>query len=192
MNAIDYLMHFILDFYLMMVLLRLWLQFVRADFYNPISQFSFKLTQFAVLPLSKVLPRSNLIDFSCLVLAFVVGSLDMLLKFYHNDPFPRFIDCALCVIFILLKNFGSILFWSILLKAILSWVSRAETDSDYILTAITEPFLYPLRRILPDLGGIDISPMIVLFLISFVNKLISGLNFTLLGSSPIGSIWSYA
>ena len=74
MNAMQFLISTLFDLFLMVVLLRFWLQWAKADFYNPMSQFVVKATSFAVNPLRKIIPGLGGLDLASLLLAFIVAA----------------------------------------------------------------------------------------------------------------------
>ena len=146
--------------YLLIVLLRFILQLVRANFYNPLCQFAVKATQPLLKPLRRVIPSMFGLDMSSLVLALIVQmalfAVILLLSGYSVDvllPAPW----ALIGIFAL---FLKILFWAMIISVILSWVAPgSHNPGAELVQQITEPVLAPFRRIIPNLGGLDISPI---------------------------------
>jgi len=123
MNATVFLVDTLFSLYLMVVILRLWLQIVQADFYNPLSQFIVKATHPIVGPLRRVIPSIGRFDTATFVLAVVVCALKIVtlaLMFNGNlNPLGVLILSVVGVV----KETLSLLFWVLLLRAILSWVS---------------------------------------------------------------------
>jgi len=147
--------------YLLIVLLRFILQLVRANFYNPLCQFAVKATQPLLKPLRRVIPSMFGLDMSSLVLALVVQmalfAVILLLSGYSVDVL-FLAPWALIGIFAL---FLKILFWAMIISVILSWVAPgSHNPGAELVQQITEPVLAPFRRIIPNLGGLDISPII--------------------------------
>jgi len=70
---------------------------------------------------------------------------------------------------ILLKTIGLLVFWVLMVMAIMSWVSRGRSPVEYSLIQLTEPLLRPIRNLLPAMGGIDFSPMILVLLLYVLN-----------------------
>ncbi|WP_160104856.1 YggT family protein [Pseudomonas izuensis] len=146
--------------YLLIVLLRFILQLVRANFYNPLCQFAVKATQPLLKPLRRVIPSMFGLDMSSLVLALLVQmalfAVILLLSGYEiNVLFLA--PWALVGIFAL---FLKILFWAMIISVILSWVAPgSHNPGAELVQQITEPVLAPFRRIIPNLGGLDISPI---------------------------------
>ncbi|MDR8365897.1 YggT family protein [Pseudomonas sp. JL3] len=146
--------------YLLIVLLRFILQLVRANFYNPLCQFAVKATQPLLKPLRRVIPSMFGLDMSSLVLALIVQmalyAVILLLRGYEVDVL-FLAPWALIGIFAL---FLKILFWAMIISVILSWVAPGtHNPGAELVQQITEPVLAPFRRIVPNLGGLDISPI---------------------------------
>ncbi|EJM71757.1 YggT family protein [Pseudomonas sp. GM55] len=146
--------------YLLIVLLRFILQLVRANFYNPICQFIVKATQPLLKPLRRVIPSMFGLDMSSLVLALIVQMLLMAviltLKGFAVD-WLLLVPWSVIALFSLFLN---VLFYAMIISVILSWVAPGSHNPGAELVAqITEPVLAPFRRIIPNLGGLDISPI---------------------------------
>lgn len=146
--------------YLLVVLLRFILQLVRANFYNPLCQFAVKATQPLLKPLRRVIPSMFGLDMSSLVLALIVQmvlfAVILLLSGYKVDVL-FLVPWGLIGIFAL---FLKILFWAMIISVILSWVAPgSHNPGAELVQQITEPVLAPFRRVIPNLGGLDISPI---------------------------------
>ncbi|MEM7418780.1 MAG: YggT family protein [Pseudomonadota bacterium] len=172
MNATVFLIDTLFSLYLMVVILRLWLQIVQADFYNPLSQFVVKATHPIVGPLRRVIPSIGRFDTATFVLAVVVCALKIVtlgLMFGGNlNP----LGVAILSVIGVIKETLSLMFWVLLLRAILSWVSQGRSPVDYVLHQLTEPFLAPIRRIIPPLGGLDLSVLIAIIALQFLQLLL--------------------
>jgi YggT family protein len=172
MNATVFLIDTLFSLYLMVVILRLWLQVVQADFYNPLSQFVVKATHPIVGPLRRVIPSIGRFDTATFVLAVVVCALKIVtlgLLFGGNlNP----LGVAILSVIGVVKETFSLMFWVLLLRAILSWVSQGRSPVDYVLHQLTEPFLAPIRRIIPPLGGLDLSVLIAIIALQFLQLLL--------------------
>jgi YggT family protein len=156
--------------YLLIVLLRFILQLVRANFYNPLCQFIVKATQPLLKPLRRVIPSMFGLDMSSLVLALIVQmvliAVILLLKGFQVDLL--LVPWALIAIFSLFLN---ILFYAMIISVILSWVAPGSHNPGAELVAqITEPVLAPFRRIVPNLGGLDISPIFAFIVIQLLQS----------------------
>tara|TARA_B100001094_G_scaffold333446_1_gene412475 strand:+ start:5033 stop:5620 length:588 start_codon:yes stop_codon:yes gene_type:complete len=192
MNAISYLITLLIDFYLILVLLRIWLQAAGADFYNPLSQFTVKATQPVLAPLRRAVPSMGRLDTAGIVLAIGVSlSKWCLLIALQGQPINLAITLFLAVLSCM-KELGTLLFWMLIIRAVLSWVSQGYNAFEMVLAQLTEPFMEPIRSRLPSLGGLDLSPMILIVLLNFINLLIPDLLNSigqLLNINYLGSLW---
>lgn len=160
---------------LLVVLLRFLLQLVRADFYNPISQFIVRFTNPFLIPLRRMIPGLGGIDLASLVLAILIQYLLIILLTavqYQTMNLPWIFMFGWSLLGLLKLTF-SIYFWGILIVAIASWVAPNSYNPVLILiNQLLEPIVTPVRRVMPDLGGLDLSPMVVLLGIKILEILL--------------------
>lgn len=173
MQATYFLVDTLFNLYLMVILLRLWLQLVRADFYNPFSQFVVKATQPVVGPLRRVVPSIGKFDTATFVFALIVSCLKFfiianLLAGQAVNPVSVFVIGLLSLV----KQFLQLVFWLLIIRAILSWVSQGQNPIEYVIAQLTEPFLAPIRKILPPIGGLDLSILVAIIALQFVQILL--------------------
>jgi YggT family protein len=158
----------LLTLYLLAVLLRFLLQVVRADFYNPIAHFLVVATNPPLKPLRRVIPGLYGIDLASVVLLVLVELVYQLVlgSLLGQALAPG----ALLVrgVFHLLNLVLNVYLFSILIVVILSWVSPYQNALSQLLARLTNPLLRPARRWLPPLGGLDLSPMLVMIAIVLV------------------------
>jgi YggT family protein len=174
MEAINYLLGFAFDALLMLLVLRVWLQLVRADFYNPLSQFIVKVTNPLVIPLRRIIPGFGGIDISTLVLAFAVATLKFIVLPLLNGGELNILSALYLGLIYLIKQTGILLFMLMLVMALMSWVVQGYNPTQAIFHQLTEPFLKPIRRIVPSIGGLDLSVLIAFLLLNVVNIFLSG------------------
>ena len=171
-NAMQFLVTTLIELYSIVVILRLWMQAVRADYYNPLSQFVVKATEPLLGPLRKVIPSKGRIDLACLILAIALGMLKIGALVWLNDipvnPLVIVVQGLLSTV----SAFLTTLFWILIIRALLSWFSQGYNPMEAMLYQLTEPFLAPVRRIIPPLGGLDLSVLIVIIAIQFLRILI--------------------
>lgn len=158
--------------YLLLVILRFLLQLVRADFYNPISQFIVKATNPPLIPLRKFIPGWGGIDLASLTLALIVQIIAIVLILLLNGvqpPLQVLMWAAIGIISLVLKVY----FWGLLITVIASWLAPNSYNPALILiNQILEPAVKPVRKMMPDMGGIDISPIIMFLLIQVLEILV--------------------
>jgi YggT family protein len=150
-------------FYIVVVMLRLLLQMVRADFRNPISQFVVKLTAPVLRPLRRVIPAMAGYDTSSLVLAWLLKTVELTiiggLIGAGANPFGALVWTLPSLVSLTINIF----LFAVLIVVILSWVGpRGYNPGIEVLDRLTAPLLEPARRLLPPLGGLDLSPMLVM------------------------------
>lgn len=163
-----YLVQTLLSLYLLTMLLRFVLQLVRADFYNPISQFLVKVTNPLVLPLRRVLPGFAGLDMASLVLALLLQLAGIIALLLINGlGLPNILLLLVWSVIGLVGLLVNIYFFALLAMIILSWVAPGSNHpAIYLLHQITEPVMAPVRKALPAMGGMDFSPILVFILIN--------------------------
>ena len=167
-EILAYLIQTLLSLYLVAMLLRFLLQLVKADFYNPICLFLVKVTNPLVIPLRKVVPGLAGLDLASLLLALLLQLAGIVLLLLINGlSLP---NVALLLVWSLLGVIGllvNIYFFALLAMIILSWVAAGSNNpAIYLLHQITEPVMAPFRKLLPAMGGMDFSPILVFILIN--------------------------
>lgn len=167
-NAGLFLLNVFFGLYIFAVLLRFLLQWVRADFYNPIAQFLVTVTNPPLKPLRRVIPGMYGIDVASVVLLLLLELVfQTLLAMLLNQPIA--IEILLVRgIFDLLHSVLSIFLYGILIMVILSWVSPYPNALSQLLARLVEPLLRPARRVIPSFSGIDLSPMLVMLALVLV------------------------
>jgi YggT family protein len=173
-NATHFLLTTLFNLFTFVLLLRFFMQWLRASFQNPLAQMTIALTDFLVKPARKWVPSWKKLDLSTLVLAFIVQFLLMLfINILRGVPFAvagpsLWINMCLLAILAVLKISLDIFFYAILIQAILSWVNP-HTPISGVLETLTRPILSPLRRWVPPVNGFDFSALIALILLQMVN-----------------------
>jgi YggT family protein len=165
-SALIFLLKTLADLYLLTFLLRFIMQWVRASYYNPLSQFVFKITNPLVVPARRVLPSIAGLDAPTLVVLMileVVVTLILLRLVGLVLPVPQ-------LLFYSLLRLISLALWfyvgALVIYVLLSWFgNRDDNPMAVLLGEIVEPVLKPARRLLPPIGGLDLSPLIVILLL---------------------------
>ncbi|MGD1982510.1 MAG: YggT family protein [Chromatiaceae bacterium] len=158
-----FLVQVIFGLYAALVLLRLLLQMVRADFYNPLSQFIVKATSPALNPLRRVIPGLAGIDTASLVLAWIVISLEQLAILSITGFGFQPVAAMLLAIPEMISLTINIFLFAILIGVIISWINPGSYNPAIsLIHSLTEPLLAPVRRRMPQMGGLDLSPMVVM------------------------------
>ncbi len=148
--------------YLTVIVLRFLLQLVRADFYNPVSQFVVKATNPLLLPLRKVIPGVFGLDMASVVLALLFHALVIiaLALISHNSLVPP-LALALWSLVGTLAVTLNVFFWGMIIMIVVSWVApQSYNPVLLLLRQLVEPLMAPFRKILPPMGGLDLSPIL--------------------------------
>ncbi len=162
-DAATLLIQTLFGLYILVVLLRFLLQLVRADFYNPISQFIVKATQPPLGPMRRLIPGFGGIDLASLVLMIVLQCVEIWLLLGIHGKSPSATGIAILAVAELLKLTIYLFFFSIIVQVVLSWVNpHAHNPITVLVFRLNEPLLGPARRLLPPFSGVDLSPLLVL------------------------------
>ena len=173
-TAAVYVLQTLGSLYLLIVMLRFVLQLVRANFYNPLCQFIVKATQPLLKPLRRIIPSVFGLDMSSLVLAIIVQlalmALTLLLTYgTTGNPLQLLIWSLIGVTALFLNIF----FFAMIISVILSWVAPgSHNPGAELVNQICEPALAPFRRIVPNLGGLDISPILAFMVLKLLDMLV--------------------
>jgi YggT family protein len=174
-DALQFLIRTLIDLYAVVVLLRFALQVVRADYFNPVAQFVVAATRPVLNPLRRVLPPVGRYDWAALLLALALMWLKLGLfrllsieavyiggyvQVIQHIWLPGLAWIGVVDLFALVID---IAFFAVLIMAILSWVAPAGPNPGMeVLRRITDPLVRPVRRVIPLIGGVDLSPLVVL------------------------------
>ncbi|HES75520.1 MAG TPA: YggT family protein [bacterium] len=160
------LLRMIFDLVIIFLLMRFSLQLARADFYNPVSQAIVRVTNPVLVPLRRVIPPIAGQDSAALVLAYVLALLFLLVAYAVSQGMPNPLLLLLLAPLHLLEIILDMLFWGVIIHAILSWFPNAQgAPAARVLDQLITPILAPIRRMIPDLGGIDLSPIALLLVL---------------------------
>lgn len=172
-NATTFLITTAFGLYILIVMLRFVLQIVRADFYNPVSQFIVKATNPVLRPLRRYVPGVGGIDLASVVVMIVLKYAELWLTAWilgHSPPFAGLFMLSVAELLSLLVN---VFFFAIIIQVILSWVNPGNYNPVIALVySLTEPLLGPARRVIPPIGGLDLSPIVVIVGLQLVKLLL--------------------
>ena len=163
-----YLIQALASFYLLIILLRFLLQVCKANFYNPISQFIVKATAKPITPLQKVFPAFSNFNTASLVLAMMVQivAIQGSAMVYNGQLLPvlsLLTWSALGMVTMLLN----IYFYGLLIVIVLSWVApQSRHPAVALMWQLRDPVMTPFRKLLPSLGGLDLSPILMFMLLN--------------------------
>ena len=172
-HALQFLLQTLGNLFVVAVLLRFLMQLLRVPFRNPFAQFIVAVTDFAVKPLRRLIPGLFGLDWASLMLGLAVEFLVLLAGYWLEDfPFglagatiwPVFIGLALVR---LLSLAVYLLMGLVLVRAVLSWVNPYSPLAP-VIYELSEPFLRPLRRVVPTVANVDLTPLVLFLLCQLI------------------------
>lgn len=170
--------------YIVSVLLRFLFQIVRADFYNPFSQFLVRFTNPPLLPLRRVIPGLGGIDLASVVLLLLLQALKLFLLAAIQGVTPQPGIMLVLAVAQLLQLTLWVFIIAIFIRVLASWFATPYGHNPLLdlVTSLTEPLLRPARRYIPPMSGVDLSPIAVLLILQLLLLLISNLLPVVLGA----------
>ena len=161
--ALIFIISTIVRLFLLVLLLRFWLPWLRADFRNPIAQGILRLTSPLVIPLRRIMPPVGRLDTATVLIAFAVQYLALLVILSISGAHANFAWISITSLIELILLSLNIFTFAIFIHIILSWVAPGTYHPAVAFIAtIVNPLLQPFRRFIPPLGGLDLSPMVVI------------------------------
>ncbi len=160
--------------YLLAIMLRFLLQVARADFYNPFTQAIVKVTDPAVRLFRRIIPGYRGLDFASLVLALLVQCIaTTLLISLSGFGIPGAGLVVSWSVIGLLSMVLNIYFWGMMISIIASFIAPHSAHPALVLIRqLTEPLMEPFRRLLPSMGGLDLSPIFVFLAIQVIRTML--------------------
>ena len=190
-NALLFILRTLFDLYVLTFALRLLLQWAAVDKRNPVVQFILRITNPLVIPLRRLLPAIGRIDTATIValLGLQLVGTALLVRIGCVGEAALWQILALAVLSVV-KLALSVFTWAIILYVVLSWVSPGGYNPGAaVVAAVVEPVLAPFRRLIPLIGGLDLSPLFALIAIQAlsmlvpVDRVLSGMLCARLGGS---------
>jgi YggT family protein len=152
--------------YLLVLLLRFWLPVLRADFRNPIAQGILRLTSPIVTPVRRIIPPIDRLDTATVLIAFALQYLTVLAILAVSGVTAGFVPIAITSLIDLVSLSLNLFTFAIFIHIILSWIAPGTYNpATAFITMLVQPLLRPFRNRIPSLGGLDLSPLIVIILL---------------------------
>ena len=173
-NAGQIVIQFVFGALIALIVLRVLLQWVRANFYNPICQFLYKTTNPVLMPLRKVIPAWRNLDIAGIALAWLATALKLVLLYTTVGQTLGVLGLAVLALADLVDFLLLLYIVLVLVRVVISFVGA---DSYHpvvpLVMQLTEPVMKPFRRLIPNVGGLDFSPMVVLLVLTLARVLIA-------------------
>jgi YggT family protein len=168
-GAVNYLISTIIDLYIAAIMLRLLLQWVRADFYNPLCQFLVKVTNPVLVPARRIVPSVGRLDTASVVVMFLLELIQLVII---SQLSQAGFELQFMLLFSLRKLLVTLLmtyFVLIIARVIVSWIgSQSRHPLIPLIYQLTEPVLRPFSKLVPPISGFDLSPLFALIALRFL------------------------
>ncbi|MDR3213382.1 MAG: YggT family protein [Azoarcus sp.] len=160
------------------LLVRFFMQWTRTSFRNPVGQFVAAATDWVVLPLRRVVPGLFGLDMASLLAAWGAQMLDvaLILVLLGAPAESLLVSAPLYSLVALAKMVIYLIMGIVIVAVVLSWVAP-HVPAAAVANALMRPFVAPFRRLIPPLGGMDFSPLILLLILQIIQRVLNGLVF---------------
>ena len=172
-NPLEFLVTTLFSLYILAVMLRFLLGVVRADFYNPVSQFLIRITNPLLLPMRKVIPSLGRYDTSALLLMLLLQFISLGLVVLLRGISVSVVTLLIVAVGELVMLAINVFMFAIIIQVILSWINPGNYNPvTALLYSITSPIMRPLQRLIPPISGIDLSPLVAIIGLQVLRMLI--------------------
>lgn len=172
-NPIEFLLTTLITLYIIAVMLRFLFGVVRADFYNPVSQFLVRITNPLLVPLRKIIPSYRQYDLSAVALMLVLQIISLYLTLFLREMLVAPHLVILLAIAKLLTQAIDVFIFAIIVQVILSWVNPGTSSPvTSLLYSLTTPVMRPFQRMIPPISGMDLSPLFALLALHILKMLV--------------------
>lgn len=170
MDSITLVVRTIGELYVFAIVLRFILQLSNADYYNPISQTIARLTNTPILAMSRILPRVGGVDISAILYAIIIKTIVIILLLKLSGMVTDFSLLWLRILgYAIIGTLNTVLelyFWAVLAAVIISWIAPGSYQpAPQLIQQITEPIFSLVQKVLPPIGGLDLSPILIFLVI---------------------------
>jgi len=172
-NPLEFLVTTLFSLYILAVMLRFLLGAVRADFYNPVSQFLVRITNPLLIPMRKVVPSLGKYDTSALLLMLLLQLISLGLVVLLRGVSVSIVTLLSVAVGELVMLAINVFMFSIIIQVILSWINPGNYNPvTAMLYSITSPVMRPIQRVIPPISGIDLSPLVAIIGLQVLRMLI--------------------
>jgi len=162
--------------YIAAVLIRLLLGYSGASFHNPLSQFLVKITNPVLVPMRRFIPSIGAIDTAAVVLAFVLTLIKVSLLLLVTSGSIHFPASIIYAIGELLKSIIWIYIFALIIQAVTSWIGSTHGNPvSPLVNSLTSPILRPIRRVVPIIGMMDLSPLVAIIGLNILLMIVNNL-----------------
>jgi YggT family protein len=174
-SAFAFIIRTFFELYTVIVILRMVLPWVRADYYNPLSQVVLKLTEPILMPLKNIFPSVGYVDFRVLFLLFILQGVKLSgLLFLQLHILPNISGLLLWIIGDLIEQVVNLMFFIIMVVVISSWFNTHIMHPIIaVFHKIADPYLNIFRKMIPPIAGLDLSPILALITLKLISIILA-------------------
>jgi YggT family protein len=169
-----FLIQFLAGLVIFVLILRFFMRATHVDWRHPIVNFVAKVTNPLCAPLNLVLPKPGRWDWSALLTAMIVQALFVVLLGFLTDRSFSIGLIAISSVTEILNQMLDMMFWLIIIQVVLSWVSQGYNPNTAIFYQLAEPILRPFQKVIPPIGGLDLSPIVAIIAIKLTQIIVVG------------------
>ena len=166
-SGLLFLISTVFDLFIFLLIVRLILVWSGASYFDPFTQLIVKLTDFVIKPLRRIVPNIRRYESASFLLIILLDTIKFFIICTITFGFPNLVGILIMAAGDVIKGIMQIFFYAIILQAILSWV-QPQTPINHLLMQVTAPMMQPLRRIIPRINGIDITPIPALIILQLL------------------------
>ena len=171
-----FLVDALFSMYIGAVIIRLLLGFARADFHNPLSQFLVKVTNPILVPMRRFIPAIGKVDTSSVVLAYTLTFIKTVLLLLLATGAMHLPSALIYALGELIKTIIWVYIFALILQAIMSWIGSSQGNPVApLVNSITAPIIKPIRKFVPPIGMMDLSPLVVILLLNVLLIIINNI-----------------
>ena len=162
-NGGTFLIDAIFGLFIFCVLIRFWMHWTHADFRNPIGQFLVQITNPLLIPFRQVIATNRGFALATLGIAIALTTIKFFILFAMNNQTPAIIGLIILAIADVLKSSVFIFLGALFIRVISSWIAPQGSYNPFlaVVHSLTEPLMAPARRLIPSMGGMDLSPILI-------------------------------
>lgn len=172
-QALIFIVQFIFGLYAFSLVLRIWMRALHADYLHPFVNSIDKITTPVVKPFVKFIPDFKKIELAGVVVLLIVTLIKLFLMSIIAGQMPNMIGLLIWSVGSIVETICDAVFYMMVIMALLSWMPQVQPMLFSLLHQLTQPLLQPVRRIIPLLGGMDLSPIVALLIAQILNILIA-------------------
>lgn len=165
--ALVFLTQTIFDLYLFVLIVRLVLTWVGAEYSHPVTILIARLTSFIIKPLRKFIPNIGKLETATVICILLVDMIKFLFISELSFGFPNLIGLFIISLADSLRLLLQTFTYAILIQAIMSWI-QPGSQMNSLLYQFTSPIMRPLQRYIPLVGGMDITPIPAIIILQLI------------------------